>query len=379
MRLIVVLGTRPEAIKLAPVIFAARRRKHQVTVVFSGQHRNMVGPLLDFFGITPDLTLDVMSPNQSLTGLSAKVLASLDEQAAKVRGNILLVQGDTTTAFTAAYWAFCHNIPVAHVEAGLRTHDLSAPFPEEANRQLIGRLASLHFPPTAGARDNLLREGVSCSRIHTVGNTAIDALEYSLAKIQSQRSTGPEGLDPELFRWIGGRRLVLITAHRRESFGVEFENICRGIRLLLDSDESLCAIYPVHPNPNVKNTVESLIGNHPRIRLVAPLPYAAFVTLMREASLLLTDSGGVQEEGPTLRKPILVMREVTERPEGIRRGFAKLVGTDPAKILRESKVALKQGCRGRGKNPYGDGKAGEKIVKALEKFVPRLADSRQNS
>jgi UDP-N-acetylglucosamine 2-epimerase (non-hydrolysing) len=369
MKVSVVLGTRPEVIKLAPVIQAAKQRGHEVQVILTGQHRHMALPLLEFFGISPDKNLDVMTMNQSLTTLSERVLHTLNEMGEQAKSDVLLVQGDTTSAFVAGYWAFCHRIPVAHVEAGLRTYDLNAPFPEEANRQLIGRIARFHFAPTAQAKTALKKENVNAKNIFVVGNTAIDALNYTLKRTKDLNIPDVERLKPEILDFVGDNQLVLVTAHRRESFGGGFEGICKGIRAVADARKDVRIIYPVHPNPNVRDPVNKLLGDHPQIMLVDPLPYFGFILLMQKASVLLTDSGGIQEEGPTLRKPILVMRDTTERPEGVRKGFSKLVGTNPKKIEKETLLALKKGCSGKGPNPYGDGKSAFRIIKTLEKAL----------
>lgn len=371
MRITFVLGTRPEVIKLAPVILEARKR-HRVKVVFTGQHAHMALPLARFFGITPDLTLDVMVADQTLTGLSGALLKSLDQHAADLDTDFLVTQGDTTSAFVASYWGFCRKLRVVHVEAGLRTNDISSPFPEEANRQLIGRIAELHFAPTNKAARALAAEKVPAKIVFTVGNTAIDALFFARERLEKAGhggSASAEILDGKIRSWVAKRRLVLVTAHRRENFGEPLREICKGIKKLVDSDPRLCAVYPVHPNPNVKNVVEKLLGGHERILLTPPQGYLAFVELMSLSSLILTDSGGVQEEAPSLKKPILVLRESSERPEGVKRGFARLVGSDPEKICRLGALYLKKGCGGKGKNPYGDGSAAKRIVKILERSL----------
>lgn len=369
MKLTFVLGTRPEVIKLAPVILEAKKRGHKTTIALTGQHAQLALPLLKFFGLRPSLDLKVMSANQSLTALSGRLMEKLDSVAGRLEGDFLLTQGDTTSAFIASYWAFCRRQKVAHVEAGLRTYRLDSPFPEEGNRQLISRLATLHFAPTQAARAALLRENADRSRICVTGNTAIDALAFTLQRLKEPaRIEKKETLDPAVLRWISGRKLALVTAHRRESFGKPFDNLCRGLLAFLDSAPDVCAVYPVHPNPNVRKTVSRRLGKHPRILLVQPLPYVAFVTLMSKSSLIFTDSGGVQEEAPTLRKPILVLRDTSERPEGIEKGFARLVGTDARKIHQEGLRALRKGCEGRGKNPYGDGHAAARILDALQAF-----------
>ena len=376
LKLAIVLGTRPEVIKLAPVVHEAKKRGHDVKVVFSGQHREMGKALMKSFGIKSDFDLDVMSPGQTLSSLSTKVLQELDRNEDALKdADYLLVQGDTTTAFVAAYWAFCKRIPIAHVEAGLRTYDLDAPFPEEGNRQLIGRIANLHFAPTDQAEKALLREKVPQERVHSVGNTGIDALQFVLKILKDpkarQQIAEQERVPEAIERFMGDKEVVLITAHRRESFGEGLEGICQGILRLAAEHSDLRFVYPVHPNPKVQETVKSLLGKQENILLCEPLPYVAFVALMNRSKILLTDSGGVQEEAPSLRKPILVLRETTERPEGVKLGFASLVGFRPEKIFKEANRALKQGCRGKGKNPYGDGKASTRIIRALEKAGKR--------
>lgn len=370
MRITFVLGTRPEVIKLAPLILEARRRGHRAKVIFTGQHATMALPLLRFFGCMPNLNLDVMCPDQTLTGLSSRMLSRMDEQAGRLKGDFLVVQGDTTSAFVAAYWGFCRGIPVAHVEAGLRTYQLRNPFPEEANRQLIGRLATLHFAPTVNARNALIGEKVDPASVFVTGNTAIDALLYTLARVSKQASRRADGtLDRSVSDWISDRPMILVTAHRRESFGGPLLGICRGIVGLLEKKPDACVVFPVHPNPNVRKMVYRRLGNHPRILLLPPQPYLAFVQLMNVASLILTDSGGIQEEAPSLRKPILVMRDTTERPEGVREGFARLVGTDADRIVKEGILAFQKRNLKRGRNPYGDGKASARILKIMEKSL----------
>ena len=368
MKLAVVLGTRPEVIKLAPVILEAKKKGHTVQVIFTGQHQHLALPLLDFFGIKYDLNLEVMTPNQTLTELSQRLLTRLDQEKSSILGaDFILVQGDTTSAFVAGYWGFLNKIKVVHVEAGLRTYDLHAPFPEEANRQLIGRIASQHFAPTRAAAEALRKENVAAKQIHTVGNTGIDALLFAVKKIKQDQIPVAERVDSSILNYIEGHKLVLVTAHRRENFGTGFRTMCEGIRALADSSPDVRVVYPVHPNPQVREPVEKYLSRHERIMLCNPLPYVGFIQLMSKAAVLLTDSGGIQEEGPTLRKPIIVMRESTERPEGVKAGFAKLVGTDSKKILKETVKALKTGCRVKKKNPYGDGKTSARIISILKK------------
>ena len=278
----------------------------------------------------------------------------------------VVVQGDTTSAFVASYWAFLHHVPIAHVEAGLRTYDLSAPFPEEANRQLIGRVAALHFAPTMQAASCLKNERI-VEGVHVVGNTAIDSLVYSLAKRRSGELPAEHALKPEIRNFVEGHRSILVTAHRRENHGDGVRKICVALRKIVDQNPDVRIVYPLHPNPNVRQPVRTRLGDHPRILLCEPLPYLAFIEMMDRASVLLTDSGGVQEEGPTLRKPILVMRETTERPEGVTAGFAELVGTDVNRIVEGVERALKSGCSTDAPNPYGDGVSAVRIMRILEK------------
>lgn len=365
MKITVVLGTRPELIKFAPIIHECQKRGHSVHVVSTGQHREMLNPLFKFFDFSSDTNLDVMVPNQKLTTLSSKVLSALDTHQSRIEdADFLLVQGDTTSACIAAYWGFCRGIPVAHVEGGLRTYDLKAPFPEEANRQIISRISSCHFAPTQAAAVSLKREKVF-GKVHVVGNTAIDALHYTLNRLKEGNVTSGLRMPKEIAQFVGKNPLVLVTAHRRESFGKGFQGICEGISRIADSRD-VKVVYPVHPNPNVRTPVEKSLANHPNILLTPPLPYVGFVELMKRADVLLTDSGGIQEEGPSLRKPILVMREETERPEGVKAGFSKLIGTDPKKISKETLKALKNPFSGAGKNPFGDGKSAIRITKILE-------------
>lgn len=372
MKISVVLGTRPEVIKLAPVILEAKRRGHKVQVIFTGQHREMATRLLQYFGIKPNIDLKAMMKNQGLTDLSARILDRLEKNGKRIFTDCLLVQGDTTSAFIAAYWAFCQKIPVAHVEAGLRTFDLTAPFPEEANRQLISRIASLHFAPTERAVQALLNEGIPQGKIFQVGNSGIDALLHVLSEKNSKKIPKSERLDPSILPWVGSRKLVLVTAHRRESFGSGFEGIAEGLKRIVDTREDTVIVYPVHPNPNVRKIIMKKLGRHPRIRLCEPLPYIGFVQLMERADVLVTDSGGIQEEAPTLGKLAVVLRTTTERPEGVKMGFSKLVGTQPDLISSETLKAIEKQDVPKLPNPYGDGQTSRKIVDLMEKFaIPR--------
>jgi UDP-N-acetylglucosamine 2-epimerase len=366
--LLLVLGTRPEAIKLAPVILAARERSAAFTVrvCATGQHREMVAPFLDLFGIAADDDLAVMRPGQGLSGLVARVLEGLDALLVRNRPDWVVVQGDTSTAMAAALAAFHRGVPVAHVEAGLRTWNLQAPFPEELNRQVIGRIAALHLAPTAWAAQNLRREGVAEARIVVTGNTVIDALRA--VRAQHLR---PGEMERE-FACLRHHRLLLVTGHRRESFGRGFEELCQAIATALERWPDLCVIYPVHLNPRVREPVQRILGPAVaggRLVLAEPADYRTFVGLLDAAWVVLTDSGGVQEEAPGLGKPVLCTRETTERPEGVEAGVVRLVGTTAERIL----AALEDlhDCPGayeamaRQVNPYGDGHAAPRILEAM--------------
>jgi len=367
----VIFGTRPEAIKLAPVILELKKRRDIVChVCVTAQHRQMLDQVLDVFDIVPDVDLNLMRPNQSLSGLTSRALEAIDGYLAKSKPDAVIVQGDTTTVFSAALAAFYHKIPVAHVEAGLRTGNLDSPWPEEANRVLTSRLARWHFAPTETNRQNLLREHVPESHIYVTGNTVIDALFIALDKIKAAPPEIP-GLPENSLDYLGDRQMVLITGHRRENFGVGFENICKAIAELAHKFPEIEFIYPVHLNPNVRKPVESILrtSGAENIRLIEPLSYLPFVALMNRAHIILTDSGGVQEEAPSLGKPVLVMRDTTERPEAVEAGTVKIVGTDVEKIVNEvSRLICCEDAYSqmtRKHNPYGDGTAAQRIVDVL--------------
>ena len=356
-----VVGTRPEAIKMAPVIQAlARTQWARVRVLATAQHRQMLDQVLEVFGIVPDVDLDIMRPDQSLPELTARLLGRLDAVLAAEAPDAVLVQGDTTTVMTAALAAFYRRIPFGHVEAGLRTGDLANPFPEEMNRVVAGRLARWHFAPTARARANLLAEGLRGEDVHVTGNTVIDAL----LEVAGRDLELPIPIPAE-------RRLVLVTAHRRENFGAPFREVLAAVRELAERHPDVHVLYPVHPNPNVEGPAYELLAGHPRITLVAPLDYLPFVAAMKRAYLVLTDSGGVQEEAPALGKPVLVMRRETERPEAVEQGVVRLVGPDRAAIVREAGRLLTDPeayrAMARGVSPYGDGHAAARIVAVLER------------
>jgi UDP-N-acetylglucosamine 2-epimerase (non-hydrolysing) len=363
IKVLCIIGTRPEAIKMAPVILAIRQQTWaQVTVVATAQHRQLLDQVLSFFDIKPEIDLDVMQPNQALSILTAQMLLKLDNVLLVEKPSIVLGQGDTTTVMVAALACFYNKIPFGHVEAGLRTGQLDYPFPEEANRVIAGHLARLHFAPTESARQNLLREGVNDHDIYVTGNTVIDALLKA-----SERA---ESYAPKV---APGRRLILMTAHRRENFGSPLERICEAVRTIADQRDDIEFLYPLHPNPHVKEVVERILRAHPRIRLTASLDYLPFIAAMQKAYLILTDSGGVQEEAPALGKPVLVLREETERPEAVREGVVKLVGTDTAYIVSETLRLLDDSvayrAMARGISPYGDGKAADRIVAILRNLL----------
>lgn len=360
-RILVVVGTRPEAVKLAPVVHALKAAPWARTrVLATAQHRQLLDQIHAFFGITPDRDLDAMRPGQGLADLTARLLAGIDPVLGDERPDLVLAQGDTTTVMVAALACFYRRIPFGHVEAGLRTGDVHNPFPEELNRVLVGRMAALHFAPTDGSRQNLLREGTPPATVHVTGNTVIDALLWAADRVDAARFAPPPG-----------KRLALVTAHRRENFGAPFEQVCLALRDLADRGD-LQLLYPVHPNPNVRDVAHRVLGGHPAIRLVEPLDYPDMVAAMRACALILTDSGGVQEEAPSLGKPVLVLRTTTERPEGVAAGAARLVGTDRAAIVREAARLLDEpaayAAMASVQNPYGDGCASERIVAACRTF-----------
>lgn len=372
LKVSVTFGTRPEAIKLAPVIAALRSNdRYECRVCVTAQHRGMLDQVLDVFGITPDVDLDLMQPGQSLTDLTCRALQGVNGYLQREQPDLVMVQGDTTTVFASALAAFYNAIPVAHVEAGLRTGNLMSPWPEEANRVLATRLTELHFAPTENARQNLLREGIPDDRIVVTGNTVIDALYIAVDRVRTMPPSIPE-LDPILMN--GGRRapLVLITGHRRESFGERLKAICSAIQTLAIEFPDTQFVYPVHLNPNVRSTVAKELGQSAcqNIHLIEPLSYLGFVALMDRAAVIITDSGGVQEEAPALGKPVLVTRENTERPEALAGGTVKLVGSDSRRIVAEARRLLSDATyyqeMSRVQTPYGDGRATQRILNALE-------------
>jgi UDP-N-acetylglucosamine 2-epimerase (non-hydrolysing) len=368
-KILMVVGTRPEAIKIAPLLGALQHstRAAQVEVCITRQHSELLDPVLELFRIRPAFDLALMKPNQSLGELTARALLALDDVYGSFKPDVVVVQGDTTTALAASLSAFYRQIPVAHVEAGLRTADLMAPWPEELNRRLTGVMASIHFAPTERARQNLLREGVAQERIHVTGNTAVDAIVGIVQRLRTEEQLRAKldrdfgFLDPE-------RRLILVTGHRRESFGGGFERICAALARL-SSRPDVEIVYPVHLNPNVRAPVFAMLERHANVHLIEPVDYLAFAYLMMRSHIIISDSGGVQEEAPSLGKPVLVMRDVTERQEAVETGVVRLVGTDVERIVSGAARLLDDAAdyasMSRGVNPFGDGRAAERIARVL--------------
>lgn len=371
MKILFIIGTRPEGIKMAPLIKAFQADDiMEVVVCNTGQHREMLDQVLNFFEIEVDYQLDLMKPNQSLFEITSNILLEIKAVIEKEKPDIVFVQGDTTTAFIGALAAFYNKIKIAHVEAGLRSGDMYSPFPEEANRQLVGRLTNYHFAPTDNAKKSLLKEGVNEKQISVVGNTVIDALltglELIKQKNESELLSKYQSIDFD-------KRLILITGHRRESFGKPFEEICKGISTIAEHYPDVELVYPVHLNPNVREVVFEKLNDFRNIHLIDPLDYDEMIWFLNQSFLVLTDSGGIQEEAPSLGKPVLVMREVTERTEGIEAGTAQLVGTDSKKIIKActelltSKKSYEKMARA--VNPYGDGKTSERILNIIKESV----------
>jgi UDP-N-acetylglucosamine 2-epimerase (non-hydrolysing) len=383
-----IFGTRPEAIKMAPVIKELEKYpdRFQSVVCVTAQHRQMLDLILNLFDIVPDFDLDLMQPEQDLFDITTNVLNGLKPVLKEVRPDLVLVHGDTTTTMAASLAAFYAKIPVGHVEAGLRTGNKLAPFPEEVNRRVTSVVADLHFAPTETAKQNLLCEGVPAESIHVTGNTVIDALLMSVNKIKD------ENLEEQIKKDLVGRfpllekvlshhesittRLVLVTGHRRENFGEGFENICRALKEIADRYDDVEIIYPVHLNPNVQEPVYRILADHTRIHLVEPLGYLPFVYIMDKSYLIITDSGGVQEEAPSLGKPVLVIRETTERPEALDAGTVRLVGAKASRLVTESIRLLDDSkayeSMARAHNPFGDGNAGVKIIEVLSSWCHSL-------
>jgi len=360
MKILIIFGTRPEAIKMAP-LFLRLCQYFDVKVCVTGQHREMLDQVLKLFQIVPDYDLNLMKPNQNLSNLTGKVLSGVTNILLQEEFDWVLVQGDTTSTMAGAMAAFYQKVPIGHVEAGLRTYNLGSPFPEELNRQVTSKMARLHFAPTAQSRQNLLNEGFSNNSISITGNTIIDALHWVL-----EHSVG---LNVEFPFDLKQSRTILVTGHRRENFGAGFQRICEALKMIAKQKPDVQIVYPVHLNPNVIEPVNRIISNLPNLHLIEPLEYQQFVYLMNQSTLILTDSGGLQEEAPSLGKPVLVLRDTTERPEAVKAGTVKLVGTNQQKIVDETMLLLNNSEAYRkmayAHNPYGDGSASEKIMEAL--------------
>ena len=377
-KILIVFGTRPEAIKMAPLVKAmqAESKAFDTQVCVTAQHRDMLDQVLNLFGINPEHDLDLMQPGQSLTALSNRVLMGMEQVLSEVKPDLVFVHGDTTTSSMTALAAFYQQIDVAHIEAGLRTHNLYAPWPEEANRQITGRLTKWHFAPTELARQNLLAENTPDAQICITGNTVIDALYWVSDQIGEDSARDADlkaGIAKSGFDFSPERRVILITAHRRENFGAGFQNICKAFATLAENNPECDLVYPVHLNPNVQKPVHELLGDKPNIHLIAPLDYEPFIWLMDKSHIVLTDSGGIQEEAPGLGKPVMVMRETTERPEAVEAGTVKLVGTDSALIVNEIQTLLDDESAyakmSLAHNPYGDGNACRRIIDFLSEQI----------
>jgi UDP-N-acetylglucosamine 2-epimerase (non-hydrolysing) len=356
-KVLVIFGTRPEAIKMCPLVIELKSRSQLETIVcVTGQHKQMLNQVLDVFGVVPDYDLAIMKENQTLFDVTNSILENVRGILLGEKPDLVLVHGDTTTAFTSALASFYLQIPVGHVEAGLRTYDIYSPFPEEFNRQAISIISKFHFTPTVSSLNNLLKEGCDSKSIYVTGNTAIDALKYTLTKSYHH----------EIFDWLGNDRLILITAHRRENLGQPLVNMFKAIKRVIDEHADLKAVYPIHLNPNVRRVANEIFGNSSRIKIIEPLDVLGFHQFMARSYLILTDSGGIQEEAPSLGKPVLVMRDTTERPEGIEAGTLKLVGTSEEYIYQTFKELItnqeQYNKMAYSSNPYGDGYASQRIV-----------------
>ena len=361
----VVFGTRPEAIKVAPVIKELQKRKEVKPIVcVTAQHRQMLDQVLEVFDIKPDFDLDIMKQGQTLTEITTRVLKGIEDVLKKIKPDMILVHGDTTTTFAAALSAFYHQIPMGHIEAGLRTYNKYSPYPEEMNRQMVSSLADLNFAPTEVAKENLLKENRKEETIFVTGNTVIDALQTTVSKTYKN----------EILENIGKeKRILLLTAHRRENLGVPMENIFHAIRKIAEEYQDVYIIYPMHKNPVIRELAKEILGNKENIKLIEPLDVLDFHNFMNASYLILTDSGGIQEEAPSMGKPVLVLRNTTERPEGIKAGTLKLVGTSEEEIYKQTKILLdnkkKKKKMSMASNPYGDGKASQRIVDAIENYL----------
>lgn len=377
-KILLVFGTRPEAIKMAPLVLAFQKHTQELEmkVCVTAQHREMLDQVLEIFNITPDFDLNIMKPRQDLYDVTSNILLGMKEVLTEYQPNVVLVHGDTTTTIATAMSAFYQKIPVGHVEAGLRTGDIYSPWPEEANRKLTGTLTKFHFAPTQTSKDNLLKENIDNNDIYITGNTVIDALLWVLDKINNTstlKSELSQKIESQFSALEDGKKFVLITGHRRENFGQGFLDMCSAIKTLAQKHQNVNFVYPVHLNPNVQKPVLELLSGIDNVYLISPLDYEPFVYLMSKSYLILTDSGGIQEEAPSLGKPVLVMRDTTERPEAIDAGTVKLVGTNPNNIINEVSELLEDASAynqmSRSHNPYGDGKACEKIINTIKEKI----------
>lgn len=362
-KIMTIFGTRPEAIKMAPLVKAIENDNQlEVCVVVTAQHREMLDSVLNTFDIQPDYDLNIMKEGQTLSEITSKAMMELESIIKRINPDMVLVHGDTATTFSGSLAAFYNQVPIGHVEAGLRSFDKYSPYPEEMNRQMVGVLSDIHFAPTSNAQKHLLDEGKKKSSVVVTGNTAIDALNYTVN----------EDYQSEILEKHKNKKILLLTAHRRENLGEPMENIFKAVRKLADEDESLVVVYPVHMNPTVRGIAQKLLGNHERIELIEPLDVLDFHNFAKQAYLILTDSGGIQEEAPSLHKPVLVLRDNTERPEGVDAGTLKVVGTsldnvyNETKHLLEDQQAYQRMCNA--KNPYGDGKSSERIVNHIKYY-----------
>ncbi|MBQ8219158.1 MAG: UDP-N-acetylglucosamine 2-epimerase (non-hydrolyzing) [Bacilli bacterium] len=360
IKVMTIFGTRPEAIKMAPLVKELEKREEIESIVcVTAQHREMLDQVLNIFKIKPDYDLNIMKQGQTLSEITSRVLMGLEEVIQKEKPNIILVHGDTTTTFAGALAAFYNKVDIGHVEAGLRTYNKYSPFPEEANRLMVDRITDMYFAPTDTSKNNLLKEGIDENKIYVTGNTAIDAMKYTVNK----------EYDNEIFNWVGEDKLILLTAHRRENLGEPMYNIFRAVKRLVDDHQDIKVIYPIHMNPLVRKIANEVIGGCDRIKIIEPLEVIDFHNFINKSYLILTDSGGIQEEAPSLGKPVLVLRDTTERPEGIEAGTLKLVGTDEEIIYKEASILLNDknayDKMSKATNPYGDGFTSEKIVNAI--------------
>jgi UDP-N-acetylglucosamine 2-epimerase (non-hydrolysing) len=374
-KIMIVFGTRPECIKLCPIVIKLKEYANhfQTVVCVTAQHREMLDQALRIFGVEPDYDLQIMKVNQDLFHLTSRILIEMKNIIDNEKPDLLLVQGDTTTTFTAALAAYYYKIKIGHVEAGLRTHNKYSPFPEEINRTLTTVVADFHFAATVENKKNLIREGIAEDKIIVTGNTVIDALQWVVAKVRSndQKYSDLERID-------FNKKVILITGHRRENFGVEFRNICSALKIIALAHPEFELVYPVHFNPNVREPVNKILSEVPNIKLLNPLEYGTFVYLMHKSYFIITDSGGIQEEAPSLGKPVLVIRNTTERQEAVKAGCAKLVGTKTENIVKEAEKLISSADHynrmAKVNNPYGDGRASDRIIKFLIKNMPGIND-----